>query len=51
MTVNELLTQLQTLKELGYGNNEVIYLDENDISHDFESGVHDIYDKKTIVLG
>lgn len=51
ITVQDLINQLTTLAENGYANAPVIYLDENDMSHEFDNGVHDIYDATTVVLG
>ena len=51
ITVNELLAQLTTMKELGYGEAKVIYMDELSITYNVEEGVHDSYGKDYVVLG
>lgn len=51
ITVNELLTQLTTMKELGFGEAKVIYMDDLSITYDIEEGVHDTYGKNFVVLG
>jgi hypothetical protein len=51
ITVNELLRQLTTMKELGFGEAKVIYMDELSITYNLEEGVHDNYGKDFVVLG
>ena len=51
ITVNELLAQLTIMKELGYGEAKVIYMDELSITYNVEEGVHDSYGKDCVVLG
>lgn len=51
ITVNELLAQLTTMKELGFGEAKVIYMDELSITYNVEEGVHDHYGEKFVVLG
>jgi hypothetical protein len=41
ITVNELLDQLQRLKDCGCGEYELYFRDWNDIDHEIEKGVHD----------
>ena len=52
ITVKELMEQLQTMVEGGYGNHKVWFRDECDVDHEVEKGVYDESDKdKAIVLG
>jgi hypothetical protein len=51
ITVNELLAQLTTMKELGFGEAKVIYMDDLSITYNMEEGVHDHYGKDFVVLG
>ena len=51
ITVSELLRQLQTIEELGFGDSKVIYMDELSITYNVEEGVHDHYGKDFVVLG
>lgn len=51
ITVNELLAQLTTAKELGFGDAKVIYMDELSITYNVEEGFHDHYGKDFVVLG
>ena len=51
VTVSELLRQLKTMEELGFGEAKVIYMDELSITYNVEEGVHDHYGKKFVVLG
>ena len=51
ITVNELLAQLTTAKELGFGDAKVIYMDELSITYNIEEGFHDHYGKDFVVLG
>lgn len=51
ITVNELLAQLITAKELGFGDAKVIYMDELSITYNIEEGFHDHYGKDFVVLG
>ena len=45
-TVKELKKQLEILIELGYGEAEVWYRDEDSIDHGMESGVWDTWEDK-----
>ena len=51
ITVNELLAQLTTMKELGFGDAKVLYMDENSMAYAVEEGVHDTYGEEYLVLG
>lgn len=51
ITVNELLRQLTTMKELGFGEAKVIYMDDLSITYNVGEGVHDSYGKDFVVLG
>lgn len=51
ITVNELLKQLTTMQELGFGDAKLIYMDELSITYNVEEGVHDHYGKDFVVLG
>ena len=51
ITVNELLAQLTTAKELGFGDAKVIYMDELSITYNIEEGFHDHYGKDFVILG
>lgn len=51
ITVNELLAQLTIMKELGFGEAKVIYMDEFSMTYRMEEGIHDHYGKETVVLG
>ena len=51
VTVNELLAQLTTMQELGFGKAKVIYMDDLSITYNVEEGVHDTYGKDFVVLG
>ena len=51
ITVNELIAQLTTMKELGFGEAKVIYMDDLSITYNIEEGVHDHYGKNFVVLG
>ena len=51
ITVNELLRQLTSMKELGFGDAKVLYMDEDSMTYAVEEGVHDTYDKEYLVLG
>ena len=42
MKVKELREQLEKIEKLGYGNHNIIFIDSFDITHDFETGIHDI---------
>ena len=50
ITVNELIRQLKVIQELGLGENEVTFLDGDDIEWWLEEGIHDNYGNR-IVLG
>lgn len=50
ITVNELLRQLTIMKELGFGEANVIYMDDLSITYNIEEGVHDC-GKNFVVLG
>lgn len=50
ITVNELIRQLKVAQELGLGENEVTFLDGDDIEWWLEEGIHDNYENR-IVLG
>jgi len=50
ITVNELLAQLTTMQELGFGNTKIIYMDDLSITYNIEEGVHDHYGKDFVVL-
>lgn len=50
ITVNELIRQLKVIQELGLGENEVTFLDGDDIEWCLEEGIHDNYENR-IVLG
>lgn len=50
ITVNELIEQLETLRELGRGNNLIWFRDYSDIDHEIERGIHDTYENN-VVLG
>lgn len=50
ITVNELIRQLKAIQELGLGENEVIYIDDNDITWDVIVGIYNTTDEH-IVLG
>ena len=41
ITVNELLDQLQRLKDYGCGEHKLYFRDWNDIDHEVEEGVYD----------
>lgn len=52
MTVKELREQLERIEKLGYGNHNIIFIDSFDITHDFETGIHDIIEMtEEVVLG
>lgn len=52
MTVKELREQLERIEKLSYGNYSVVFIDNFDIMHDFETGIYDnIEMAKEIVLG
>lgn len=52
MTVKELREQLEIVEKFGYGDYSVVFIDNFDITHDFETGTHDtIEDAKIMVLG
>lgn len=55
ITVKALAEQLARLVELGHGEDEVVYLDADSMTHSIESGVHDVWHikdgKSTVVLG
>ena len=52
MKVKELREQLEKIEKLGYGNHNIIFIDSFDITHDFETGIHDIIETtEEIVLG
>lgn len=51
ITVNELLAQLTTMQELGFGEAKVIYMDDLSITYNVEEGVHDTCGKDFVVLG
>ena len=51
ITVNDLLRQLTTMKELGFGEAKVIYMDDLSMTYDLEEGVHDSREKDLVVLG
>jgi hypothetical protein len=51
VTVNELLAQLTTMQELGFGEAKVIYMDDLSITYNLEEGVHDNCGKDFVVLG
>ncbi len=51
ITVNELLAQLTTMQELGFGDAKVIYMDDLSITYNVEEGIHDHYGKDFVVLG
>lgn len=41
MTVKELIQQLEVLDKIGMGDQKIVYIDSNDITHDITEGVHD----------
>lgn len=51
ITVDELIRQLTVMKELGFGEAKVIYMDEDSMTYSLEEGVHDHYEKDFVVLG
>lgn len=51
ITVNDLLAQLTAMKEDGFGNAQLIYMDNDSIGYPLEVGVHDHYEKNVVVLG
>lgn len=51
VTVNELLAQLTTMQELGYGEAKVIYMDDLSITYNLEEGVNGNLGKNFVVLG
>jgi hypothetical protein len=52
ITVNDLLAQLTAMKEQGFGDYKLAYMDENSIAYALEIGVHDYYENdKIVVLG
>ena len=52
MTVKELKEQLERIEQLGYGNHKLIFIDNFDITHDIENGIHDILEiTEEVVLG
>lgn len=51
ITVNELLRQLTIMKELGFGDAKVLYMDVDSMTYEVEEGVHDHYEKDFVVLG
>ena len=54
LTVKDLAKQLQMMVENGYGDSPIVYLNTEDISHKFDTGVHDIWrngENTTVVLG
>ena len=52
MTVKELKEQLERIEQLGYGNHKLIFIDNFDITHDIENGIHDIIEMtEEVVLG
>jgi hypothetical protein len=50
ITVNELIRQLKVIQELVLGENEITFIDEDDIEWWLEEGIHDNYENR-IVLG
>ncbi len=41
MTIKELIEQLQILDKAGCGELQLLFIDENDMTHEIEEGVHD----------
>ena len=52
ITINDLLAQLTAMKEQGFGDYKLAYMDENSMAYALEVGVHDYYENdKVVVLG
>ena len=52
MTVKELREQLERAEKFGYGDYSVVFIDNFDIMHDFETGIHDTIEMaEEMVLG
>jgi hypothetical protein len=51
LTVNQLIECLTAMKEQGYGENPVLYMDEDSMVHEIEEGTHDVWDDGAVILG
>jgi hypothetical protein len=51
LTVNQLIECLTAMKEQGYGENPVLYMDEDSMIHEIEEGTHDVWDDGAVILG
>jgi hypothetical protein len=51
LTVNQLIECLTAMKEQGYGDNPVLYMDEDSMVHEIEEGTHDVWEDGTVILG
>jgi hypothetical protein len=51
VTVDELIAQLTAMKELGYGEAKVIYMDDLSITYNLKEGVSGNLGKNFVVLG
>ena len=50
ITVKELREQLERMEAMGYGNAELVYMDEDSFTYGLEEGVHDNWDDMNIVV-
>jgi hypothetical protein len=50
ITVKELMEQLKTLTEMGYGEYEVFSVDRDDIERGIERGVWDTLEEEKMVI-
>ena len=51
ITVNQLIECLTAMKEQGYGENPVLYMDEDSMVHEIKEGTHDVWKDGTVILG
>jgi hypothetical protein len=50
ITVKELREQLERMEAIGYGDAELVYMDEESFTYGLEEGVHDNWDGMNIVV-
>lgn len=50
ITVSDLRAQMERLEELGMGNWELVFMDEDGFTYEVEEGIHDTAKNKNIVI-
>jgi hypothetical protein len=50
ITIKELREQLEGMEAMGYGDAELVYMDEESFTYGLEEGVHDVWNGMNIVV-